>query len=161
MKGALSLLCGVGFLVLTSCAHVRQQFAAYEGPQSIMRGEGGTKVVYDGVDLWTTGTPPRSYQVVGVLTDTRRDQRFSAASFGSDVATEVRKVGGTAIILVSESSQFLGTVTTTQATASTRATASSLGNSTTGYGTGNLFGTSDTAVISDKTTRLLVTKYLD
>lgn len=146
---------------LISCAHVRQQFAAYDGPQNIIRGDGGTKVVHDGVELWTTGTPPRTYRVIGILTDTRRDQRFSAASFGPDVAAEIRKVGGTAAILISESTQFLGTVSTGQSTGTTRVTVSSFGNISSGYGTSNLVGSSDTIAVSDKTTRLLVVKYLD
>jgi|SRR5579862_2962121 len=164
-----SLLCAVILLGLASCAHVRQQFAAherqqfvaYDGPQTVMRGEGGTNIVYDGIELWTTGTPPRSYRVVGVLTETRRHRRSSTASFGPDVAVEVRKVGGSAVIVLSEPSQFIGTTTTAQAVGSTRVTTSTFGTSITGYGTTNLFGESDSLVISDNTTRLLVVKYVD
>jgi len=66
---------------LTGCAHVHQQFAAYDGPTKVFKGEGGTKVTNDGIDFWTTGSPSKNYRVLGILTDQRRDQRFAASSF--------------------------------------------------------------------------------
>ena len=128
-----------------SCAHVQQQYAAYEGDTNVFKGRGGTKITSDGVDFWTTGSPPRNYQVLGILTDQRRDQRFAASSFSYDVASEAKRVGGDAVLILDEAKEFVGTYSTGSATASGR----------------SAFGSSMGVAIQDKVTRLLVIKYVD
>ena len=135
--------------VVASCAHVHQQFAAYEGPNAERSGLGGTKITSDGIDFWTTGTPPRRFRVLGILTDTRRNQQFAAASFDSDVAAKVRAVGGDAVVYLSEDKEYVGTYNVGQASATT------YGNTTHAYGSG--VG----VAISNKTTQLEVIKYLE
>jgi hypothetical protein len=132
-------------VAITGCAHVQQQFAAYEGPEKAFKGSGGTKVTTDGIDFWTTGSPPRNYRVLGILTDQRRDQRFAASSFGPDVAAEAKRVGGDAVVIFDEAKEFVGTYSTGTATV----------NTTTAFGSGTGIA------IRDKITRLLVIKYLD
>lgn len=135
--------------VVLACAHVRQQYAAYEGPDAVRKGEGGTKFTVDGVDFWTTGSPPRQYRILGILTDTRRDKRIAAASFAPDIAERVAEVGGNAVIYIDESTKYVGTYSTGHATAT------SYGNtaSANAYGYG--------VAISDKSTQLLVIRYED
>lgn len=145
---------------MIGCAHVRSQFAVYDGPPQTLRGTGGTKLVFDGVDVWTTGTPAREYRVVGILTDTRRDQRFAAASFGQDIAAEVKKAGGSAVIVIAESTQFLGSISTGQNNSRTNVTLSTLGDLTTGSARTTGFSSGQSMVVSDKTTQLLVIAYL-
>jgi hypothetical protein len=132
-------------LAFTSCAHVQQQFAAYEGSTNVFKGQGGTKVTSDGVDFWTTGSPPRNYQVLGILTDQRRDQHFAASSFGSDVAAEAKRVGDNAVVILDEGKEFVGTYSTASATVSGR------------FASGSGIG----VAVRDKITRLLVIKYVD
>lgn len=141
---AVSLVCG-----LSGCAHVNQQYAAYEGRNAEQQGEGGTRFSSDGIDFWTTGMPPRRYKILGVLTDTRRNQKFAAASFASDVATKVREIGGNAVIYQNEGTEYIGTYNMGQATAT------SYGN------TANVVGSGFGVAISNKSTQLLVIKYLD
>jgi len=134
---------------LISCAHVSQQYAAYEGRDAERQGNGGTKMSSDGIDFWTTGAPPRRYRILGLFTDSRRDQRIAAASFASDVAAKVKEVGGDAVIYLDESKEFVGTYN--QATA----TATSHGNRT--DASGSSFG----VAIKNKTTQMVVIKYLE
>jgi hypothetical protein len=103
----------------------------------------------DGIDFWTTGAPPRRYRILGVLTDTRRDQWIAAGSFASDVAQKVKKVGGDAVIYMNESKEFVGTYN------AANATATSSGNTTRASGSG--FG----VAINNRTTQMVVIKYLE
>lgn len=52
-------------------ASARAKFVTYEGKDAISEGRGGTKVVAHGVDFWTTGDPPKRFQVLGIITDKR------------------------------------------------------------------------------------------
>jgi len=49
---------------LAGCATVNYQ--PYEGKNNLHEGQGGTKVVIDGVDFWANGAPPRKYTIIGV-----------------------------------------------------------------------------------------------
>ena len=151
--GQFLIIATLMMLTFAGCAHVQQQFAAYEGTANIFKGQGGTKVTSDGVEFWTTGSPPRNYQVLGILTDQRRDQRFAASSFGSDVAAEAKRVGGDAVVILDEAKEFVGTYSTGSATAS--------GRSFYGQNNTTAFGSGMGIAIRDKITRLLVIKYVD
>lgn len=161
MKWNLLINLVIGTLVISGCAHVQQEYAAYEGVQKTFQGEGGTKTVTDGIEFWTSGSPPRKYRVLGVLTDQRRDQRFSAASFGSDVASEVKKVGGDAVVILDQAKEFVGTYSTSTANANTRGSASTVNNSTYFQRNTTAFGSGANLAIRDKIVRLLVVKYVD
>lgn len=85
------------------------EFASYEGPDAVQTGSGGAKVTKEGVDFWTQGTPPRRYQVLGFLTDKRKDKLFSGKAVGSSgLAKRVQKHGGDALILADQNSQYAG-----------------------------------------------------
>lgn len=146
---------------LAGCAHVHQQFAAYHGPTKVFKGEGGTKVTNDGIDFWTTGSPPKNYRVLGIPTDQRRDQRFAASSFGSDVAAEAKRVGGNALVILDEAKEFIGTYSTGTATSSTTGSAIAAGHSLYGQSNTTAFGSGTGFAIRDKITRLLVIEYVD
>lgn len=148
-------------LALAGCAHAQQQFATYDGPTKVFKGEGGTKVTNDGIDFWTTGSPPRNYRVLGVLTDQRRDQRFSASSFGPDVAAEAKRVGGNAVVILDEAKEFVGTYSAGTATASSTGSALVTGRSVYGQSNTTAFGSGTGFAIRDKITRLLVIEYVD
>jgi hypothetical protein len=151
----------VGALAVCGCAHVQQEYAVYEGAQKTFKGEGGTKTVTNGIDFWTSGSPPRSYRVLGVLTDQRRDQRFSAASFGSDVAIEVKKVGGDAVVILEQAKEFVGTYSANTISASTHGSANSMNNTTYLQSNTTALGSGTSIAIRDKIVRLLVIKYVE
>lgn len=83
------------------------------------------------------------------MTDTRRNQKFAAASFASDVAAKVREIGGNAVIYQNEGTEYIGTYNMGQATAT------SYGN------TANVVGSGFGVAISNKITQMLVIQYLD
>lgn len=94
-----------GVLAFAFCvpASAGVQFATYEGPNAVQAGTGGAKIVAEGVDFWTDGTPPRRYQVLGYLTDTRGNGSFSKHAIGSKgLAKRVRELGGDALIVLDQ-----------------------------------------------------------
>jgi hypothetical protein len=87
------------------------KFATYEGRDAVREGEGGTRVEKDGVDFWTTGTPPRRYQVIGILTDKRNDCLLCGNAIGSgSLAKRVKALGGDAVVLLDQSTRVKGAV---------------------------------------------------
>ena len=92
-------------LVLTGCASTK--YSAYEG-DNVFVGEGGTKEMVEGIELWKQGEPPRKYKLLGVIEDERTDGPIARAAFHKDIAKKARDSGGDAIILLSEKSQIEG-----------------------------------------------------
>lgn len=84
-----------------SSAQAGLQFAQYEGSGAEQAGTGGTKISKGGVDFWTTGTPPRHYRILGVLTDTRYEAWGKKAVGSAGVAARIRELGGDAVIVLS------------------------------------------------------------
>jgi hypothetical protein len=101
-------------------AQAKIDFASYEGPARILQGEGGTKINKNGIDYWTTGTPPRRYQIVGFVQDRRDETWDGGQAIGSpSIAKKVKRAGGDAVIVetqeeagksggVGTASQFFG-----------------------------------------------------
>ena len=81
---------------IAGCATV--DFQPYEGNSSVIQGEGGTKVVTDGIDFWSNGTPPRKYRLIGVITSEVAAGIGDEGIVRSAVATEVKKQRGDAAI---------------------------------------------------------------
>ena len=98
-------------LLLASPAFAEQTWAAYEGPGAVQTGSGGTKITENGIDYWTTGTPPRRYQILGVLTDARKDRLADGKVLGSkSVARRALSVGGNAVIFGGSDAKSAGIV---------------------------------------------------
>ena len=84
-------------LSATSTAYAKQEYATYEGLDAIQQGRGGTKITKNGIDYWTNGTPPRRFQVLGFLTDARKNRLVDGNVVGSkSVAEKTLRVGGSA-----------------------------------------------------------------
>jgi hypothetical protein len=84
-------------------AGAKIDFALYEGPPRIMQGDGGTKITKNGIDYWTTGTPPRRYQVIGFVQDKRDELLDSGHAIGSpNIAGKVKRAGGDAVVVESQ-----------------------------------------------------------
>ena len=81
-------------------AQAKIDFAIYEGPTRVLEGEGGTKISKNGIDYWTTGTPPRRYQILGFVQDKRDEYWDGGQAVGSpNIAKKVKAAGGDAVIL--------------------------------------------------------------
>jgi hypothetical protein len=110
-------------------------FAPYEGKNAVTEGEGGTKIQANNIDFWTTGSPPRRYRVLGVLSDSRPARGFASDPTKSRALAErVRSAGGDAAIFLDASTNV---------------------NAVVAIGNGIM------APVQERTTRLLVIKYED
>jgi hypothetical protein len=84
-------------------AAAKIDFALYEGPPQIVVGKGGTKLTKNGIDYWTTGTPPRRYQIIGAVQDKRDELMDGGHAIGSpSIASKVKRAGGDAVIIESQ-----------------------------------------------------------
>lgn len=94
----------VGFL-LGAC---HTTFQPYEPADNSFKGQGGTKLVIDGIDFWENGTPPRRYRILGIIDDSRPSGPLPMASLQSDIAAKAQETGGDAVILMGADSQITG-----------------------------------------------------
>jgi len=81
------IICIMLACILVGCATV--VFQPYEGKSNLYEGDGGTKVVVDGIDFWANGSPPRKYSIIGMVVSEIGSGRRSA----HNVAAE-RQVSG-------------------------------------------------------------------
>lgn len=134
------------FLAIPGAVNAKSHFAAYEGKDAIQEGRGGTKINKNGIDYWTTGTPPRRYQVLGIITDKRAmGCKICGDAIGSPaVANATKEAGGDAVVFMDEQNRMQGTVGS--------ATASGNRNFASGFGW--------SAAVGDRVATLLVIKYL-
>lgn len=95
-------------LAIAGCATVNYQ--PYEGNAVRPGGVGGTKLVVEGVDFWSNGTPPRPYVILGVVDGAYEHGGDATAAIRSKVAAEAKKRGGDAVILMSSTDQVTGGV---------------------------------------------------
>lgn len=123
-------------------AGAKIEFSEYSGPELIERGEGGTKITKNGIDYWTSGKPPRRYQVIGRITDRRSEEWDGGHAVGSPtVAKKVKQAGGTAVIMLEQNDVGAG----------------SSGAGSVAGGWGSFFSMGGTKT----TTTFVVVKYLD
>lgn len=95
---------------LVGCATV--DFQPYEGKNNLYEGEGGTKVVVDGVDFWANGSPPRKYSIIGMVVSEVGSGIGDEGIIRSAVASEVKAKNGDAAIQVNNNSSFAGIIRT-------------------------------------------------
>ena len=112
----LALLLNAALLV--GCASTEYQALESQAPIT-GQGVAGTRKVVDGVDIWTFGTPPRKYRVLGVINDTRGAGPVPVAGYYSGIAAKVKQYGGDAAIEVSSQRQYIGTTSFANATTTT------------------------------------------
>ena len=96
--------------ILVGCATV--DFQPYEGKNNLYEGEGGTKVVVDGIDFWANGSPPRKYSIIGMVVSEIGSGVGDEALIRSAAASEIKKRGGDAAMQVNNNSAFAGIIRT-------------------------------------------------
>lgn len=144
MRFDATVLC-VAILITSSSASARARFVAYEGKDAVSEGRGGTKVAAHGIDFWTTGDPPRKFQVLGIITDKRATGFIAGDAVGSaSIAAKVKDAGGDAVIIMDRARDLKGFAHGGQATTS---------GST-------AFGSGWSIPVEDAVTRMMVVKYL-
>jgi hypothetical protein len=143
-------------------------FVAYEGKDAIQEGSGGEKKTVAGIDFWSNGAPPRRFQLIGFITDSRMKTgligMIRMAKLESSIAKQAKKAGGDAVILTESGSETTGYVgqthTTGQATATTNGNfyGNNYQSTTHAWGSSNAF--SQTAAVRTQHSRYAVVKYL-
>ena len=107
MKFLMSALVLISASILNACSmYIDTEYLPYEGKHQIAEGQGGTKKVIEGMDVWVTGEPPRSYKVLGVVNDSRVDHLLVTGAIMSDAVKEARSVGGDALILINSGTKY-------------------------------------------------------
>lgn len=85
------------------CAQTNfQQYEGRGGPQ-VVEGVGGTKEVVNGYEIWDNGTPPRRYEVLGVVAVEDFDNVFGNQRIRSALAAQIKAAGGDAAIVMDSS----------------------------------------------------------
>ncbi|QSR84475.1 hypothetical protein [Methylacidimicrobium sp. B4] len=89
-----SLLAASGVLLLGACTQTR--YYPFVGANE-QQGKGiAARRIVNGIDVWSDGTPPRKYEVIGVVYDSRSG--FFRDSILKDVTRKAKQMGGQGIL---------------------------------------------------------------
>jgi hypothetical protein len=95
------ILMAAAAVILTGCAQTDYQvYEGRNGPK-IVEGQGGTKSVIDGYEVWDNGSPPRRYQVLGVVEIEDFDNIFGRQRIQSALVNHIKAANGSAAVVVS------------------------------------------------------------
>ena len=108
-------------LLLVACAS--SNFQAYEGRPgtNIVEGQGGTKEVIDGYELWGSGNPPRRFQILGMTEIVDFDNFLGNRRIRDALIAQIKAAGGNAAIVMDTSGggQHVGTAFASNGTTAT------------------------------------------
>ena len=142
---ALFYCMGVAAAITACPVEGKTRYEPYEARNSVVEGQGGSRTSKNGVDFWTTGDPPRRYQIIGIIRDNRGTGALHGSAIGSSgIAKKILEAGGDAAILLNQNSSVKGIWSQGQA--------SVYGNQA--YGSGISFP------IEERVTTFAVVKYL-
>lgn len=147
MKKSIALITILAASLFAGCATT--EYKAFEGKGNIVDGQGGTKVVVDGMEIWDNGEPPRKFKVIGIIEDERPGGLIPMMQLRADMVKKARAAGGEAVIQMDNQSQVAGAYT------SGSASAYRYGNSA------NAYGSSTTMAIRRNTARFAVIQYVN
>lgn len=142
-----ALLAITALVFFSGCAST--EFKTYEGRTTIFEGEGGTKTTVDGIDFWENGAPPRRYQLLGIIEDSRPQGLIPMARMKTDIAKTAKAQNADAVIIISSASVLRGVVNNSSASAQV------YGNSATAQ------GTSVATPVFTNQAKFAVVRYLD
>ncbi|HSB25200.1 MAG TPA: hypothetical protein VLE94_19025 [Burkholderiaceae bacterium] len=106
-RGLIALVAAAAVSALAACASTTYKTFQTSG-DALFDGKGGTRAVYDGMDVWVWGDPPRRYKVLGLIDDERPGDADPMGRMWGDVVRKAREVGGEALIQVRNQSQIVG-----------------------------------------------------
>jgi hypothetical protein len=95
-------------LALVACS---TEYSTYYGSPVVV-GQGGASRQIGGIDFWTVGAPPRPYQVIGYIEDSRPGGPPAMAGRLGAVAAKARAAGADGIIITSDNKEYMGTYST-------------------------------------------------
>ncbi len=156
MKNLLTFVCSLVIVFATSCAST--DYATFEGGK-IIQGTGGTKKLVDGMEIWTNGSPPRKFRIIGIIDDARRQALIPMASYEADLVKKAKEAGGNAIVILDARSDVVGYRNSGES-----GTAQTSGTVTGGYYQGQTTYQShgsSTRAVRDKITKAAVIRFED
>jgi hypothetical protein len=71
-----------------------------------MIGQGGAAKTINGVDIWQIGTPPRKFQIIGFIEDSRPGGPPSMAQRDGALAAVAKAHGGDGVLIQSDCSVY-------------------------------------------------------
>ncbi len=95
MKNTLKALCLSGVIFLTSCS---TKYYEYSG-DAVILGNGGASKKVDGIDIWLDGTPPRKFQIIGFIEDSRPGRGPAMALRNKALASKAKEHAGDGVLL--------------------------------------------------------------
>jgi hypothetical protein len=139
-------------LFLSGCV---TEYYPYQGGGPMI-GQGGASKRIDGIDIWQIGAPPRKFQIVGYIEDSRPGGPPSMAQRDPKLAAIAKQQGGDGVLIQSDAALYMGSITT--GNAFTTANGSFYGN---GFnGSALTTGTLVSAPMIRREGRFFVIKYL-
>lgn len=140
-------------LAVAAPAVAAAKFTAWHGKDVIYEGEGGEMEEVNGIQFWSNGDPPRSFKLLGYISDTRLSTglvgMMRVKNRNKEIAEVAKANGGDAVILVDAATATRGYVS------NANAFGSSAGSSSAATATG--FRTA----VQNESTRYAVIKYVD
>ncbi|MDC3132121.1 hypothetical protein OA542_00085 [Opitutae bacterium] len=89
----------------------------YESNGQTLIGQGGSKEIINGIDVWHYGTPPREYSIIAIVDDKRHASgligRALMEQLHEDAAEKALELNADAVILESSSKEITGYFNTT------------------------------------------------
>ncbi len=129
-----------------------QEFTRYHGKDTIQEGMGGEMQEIDGIEFWTHGMPPRRFQLLGYITDSRLKSGLIGMARmkgqARSVCQKAKEVGADAVVQVGSEVETTGHVSNAFAQGQ-RAGQSS-----------HAFGSAQTTAVQRNHARFAVLKYL-
>jgi hypothetical protein len=145
---------------VVSLAGCATEYYTYSG-SPVIQGHGGASKRVDGIDLWVIGTPPRKFQVIGYIEDSRPGGPIPMAARDGQLAAKVRAAGGDGLIMSSDASRYIGTFTTANASAYTSGNVNFAGNGANFNANTNANANSVSMPIYRRDSRYFVIKYVE
>lgn len=140
---------------LTACSTT---YYDYSGAK-VITGSGGASKNVDGIDLWIEGTPPRQFQIIGVITDNRPAGPIPMAARNGQIAALVKKKGGDAVLLSFDEREFQGTFSSGSSFTSGQATVYGSPRFAQAYGTSTTTGSGFSQGIFRRNAKFYVIRY--
>ncbi len=150
----------IALAIVVALAGCATEYYTYSG-SPVIQGQGGASKRVGGVDLWVIGTPPRKFRVIGYLTDSRPGGPIPMAARDGQLAEKVRAAGGDGLIMNLDGSRYMGTFTTTNASAYTSGNVNLAGDVANFNANTNAYGNSVSVPLNRRESRYFVIKYAD
>lgn len=144
---AIFVVCSSAFL-LSGCFLQSTEFRSYEARNNAYEGQGGSKKVVDGMEIWDSA-PSRKFAVLGVIYDSRPGGPLHMMTVDSDAVKQAKEQRGDAVVRLGSTSTLTGVQTFGQGSA-------------TAYGNQAVaLGTSTSVPISRVSSNFAVIRYLE